>query len=373
MKYCKRCLYTDTKPDLSFNADGVCSACVAFELRSKVDWDGRRNSFREVTRAIRARQQDADYDCVVPVSGGKDSHYQIIKALEYGMRPLAVTATTDALSDIGRHNLNNIARLGVDHIEVTTDPLLRRRINKFTLMEIGDISWAEHVTIFTIPVRMAVALKIPCILWGENPQNEYGGPERKQNVVELDAKWLAEFGGLNGLRVEDVAMALDVNPKHHMAQYLYPAAKDLDGLAPLFLGHFFPWDGEDNAKIAVEHGFQVFPRPIEGSGCQYENLDNVQVGIHDRGKFIKYGFGRATDIACNRIRRGRITREEGITYVKNWDNQFPHAYLGIPIEKTLSEINMSMQEYKNVEAMFANKELFDVDGSQNLIPKFEVK
>src|SRR5882762_4690635 len=160
MKFCTRCLYPDTKPDLTFNAEGVCSACTAFEARASVDWDARANDFMKVVMQARqeARDRGADYDCIVPVSGGKDSHHQVLTALDYGLKVLAVTATTDHLTPIGRRNLNNIGKLGVDHIEVSTDPLLRRQVNKFTLETIGDISWAEHVTIFSIPVRIAAMM-----------------------------------------------------------------------------------------------------------------------------------------------------------------------------------------------------------------------
>ncbi len=205
--YCIRCLYpADCKPDLTFSEEGLCSACQAFDARSLIDWDAREADFRKVVLEARreAADRDASHDCIVPVSGGKDSHYQVLKAMDYGLRVLAVTAETDHLSDIGRRNLDNIAKLGCDHIEVKTNPVIRRRINRFTLETIGDISWAEHITIFSIPVRVASMMKIPLIIWGENPQSEYGGPAEAQKATELTQDWLNEFGGLNGLRIDDV-------------------------------------------------------------------------------------------------------------------------------------------------------------------------
>src|SRR5262249_32772515 len=153
----------------------VCSACRSYEKRGEVKWDQRLQELLTVLERYRSKDRSS-YDCVIPVSGGKDSHYQVIRMLELGMSPLCVTATTDELSEIGRHNIERIKRLGVNYIEVSVTPFIRRQINNLALEQVGDISWPEHVTIFTIPVRVAVNYGIPLIIWGENSQNEYGGP-----------------------------------------------------------------------------------------------------------------------------------------------------------------------------------------------------
>ena len=200
MKYCTRCVMPDTKPDLEFDDDGVCSACRAFERRAEVDWEGRE---RELLAVFDRYRNPSGYDCIIPVSGGKDSTYQVVTALKYGMHPLCVTSTTCDLSPIGRANLANLQRM-CDHIEYTTNRTVRSKLNRIGLETVGDISWPEHVSIFTIPVRAAVAYKIPLILWGENSQNEYGGPAAAQENQTLDRAWLEEFGGLLGLRVSDI-------------------------------------------------------------------------------------------------------------------------------------------------------------------------
>jgi N-acetyl sugar amidotransferase len=369
MKFCVRCLYSSQKPDLTFSEDGLCSACQSFDARSLIDWDDRQKQFQHlvVETHREARHRGAMYDCVVPVSGGKDSHYQVLTALDYGLRVLAVTAETDHLSAIGRRNLDNIAKLGCDHIEVKNNPIIRRKINRFTLETIGDISWAEHITIFSVPVRVASMMKIPLIIWGESPQNEYGGPADAQKATRLTQDWLNEFGGLNGLRVSDVEDAL--GPIGEL--YHYP---ELGNDAPdgIFLGQFFAWSGYDNAILAQQHGFEFSENPVEVSGFHYENLDCGMTGIHDRFKWLKHGFGRATDICCNLIRRGLMTRSEAIEHVKQWDGQFPLTYLGIPIGDILREIGMSGDEYLAIENTFANRDLFDIGPDGLAVQKFEI-
>jgi len=367
LRYCTRCVMPETKPDLIIDDEGVCSACRSYEARGVIDWDARRKELDNVLERYRS-SDGKNYDCIVPVSGGKDSHYQTLRLLELGMNPLCVTATTCSLSDIGRHNIENLKCLGVDYLEYTTNKLVRKKLNKFSLISIGDISWPEHVSIFTIPVRVAVQFNIKLIVWGENPQNEYGGPAAAAQDNVLNRRWLEEFGGLLGLRVTDMIGQEGIQPKH-MIPFTYPEDADLKkvGVTGLFLGYYFPWDGYKNSLVAQGHGLRTYHKYVEGSLANYENLDNFQTGIHDYFKFLKYGFGRATDIACLHIRRGRISREDGMNLVKKHDGKFPWQYLGKSIEDTLFEIDMNIKEFIKICDNFSNKKIFRCDRMGNLI------
>ena len=367
IRYCTRCIMPETKPDLYIDAEGVCSACRSFEQRKSVDWDQRKSELQAILEQYRSKD-GSNYDCVVPVSGGKDSTFQVIRVLELGMNPLCVTSTTDQLSDIGRRNIENLKKQGVDYIEVTSNPVIRRRINRLALTEVGDISWPEHVTIFTVPPRIAVQFNVPLLVWGENSQNEYGGPAAAAEGSVLTRRWLEEFGGLLGLRVSDLIGREGIEAKH-LIQYTYPSDADLSrvGVTGLFLGYYLPWDGYGNALIAQAHGMETYPKPVEGSLVNYENLDNVQTGIHDYFKFLKYGFGRATDLACMHVRRGRLSREDAITLVKIHDGKFPSVYLGYPLDAVLTEIGMTHDEFVRVCDRFTNKKLFLCDARGNLV------
>ena len=367
IRYCARCLMPETKPDLFIDGEGVCSACRNFERRQAVDWDTRRRELDTVLGRYRARE-GRNYDCIVPVSGGKDSTFQALRLLELGLNPLCVTATTDHLTPLGRRNIENLKRLGVDYVEVTTNPVVRRRINRLALTQVGDISWPEHVTIFTIPVRMAVQFGVPLIVWGENPQDEYGGPAGAAADNVLTRRWLEEFGGLLGLRVSDLVGQEGIEARH-LIQYTYPSDEELArvGVTGLFLGYYVPWDGYANALYAQGHGFATYDRPVEGSLVNYENLDNAQTGIHDYFKFLKYGFGRATDLACLHIRRRRLSREDALRLVKRHDGKFPWTYLGTPLEDVLASIEMTLDDFIRVCDRFTNKKLFVCDARGDLV------
>lgn len=367
IRYCKSCVMPETKPDLHIDEDGICNACRSYAARKAVDWDARKQELLAILE--RYRSKDAtNYDCIIPVSGGKDSTFQTIRMLELGMNPLCVTATTDQLTDIGRHNIENIKKLGVDYIEVSMNPVVRRRVNRLALTQVGDISWPEHVAIFTIPIRVATQMKVPLVIWGENSQNEYGGPAAAAENNVLTRRWLEEFGGLLGLRVTDLIGQEGITRKN-LIQYTYPTDQELAeaGVTGIFLGHYLPWDGYSNALIAQAHGFRTYPKPVEGSLVNYENLDNAQTGIHDYFKFLKFGFGRATDLACLHVRRGRLSREDAIQLVKMHDGKFPWSYLGVPLAETLKEIGMTQDEFIRVCDRFTNKKLFVCDSRGNLV------
>ncbi|WP_423063415.1 N-acetyl sugar amidotransferase [Candidiatus Paracoxiella cheracis] len=323
IRYCVNCLLPETKPDLTFDDAGVCDACQNYHNRKQVNWGQRKKELLSILDRYRSKNGE-NWDCIIPVSGGKDSTYQVIKMLEYGMNPLCVTSTTCDVSEVGKKNIQNIKELGVDYIEASPNPKVRRKLNRIGLLEVGDISWPEHVGIFTIPIQVAVNYRIPLIIWGENSQNEYGGPELAKEERVLNRRWLEEFGGLLGMRVTD--LDLYNIQKKDLLLYTYPddAALSDVGVTGIFLGYFEPWDGYRNSLVAQAYGFNCNNgQLVEGSIVNYENLDNHQTGIHDYFKFLKFGFSRATDIASLHIRRGLLSREQGLELVKKYDGRFP--------------------------------------------------
>ena len=298
MKYCTKCIMPDTRPNVYLNENGVCGACISYDERKEVDWDGRKQEL--LTLLKKYRSTDGSYwDCIVPVSGGKDSTYQVLRMLELGMNPLCVTGTTCHLTEIGRKNIENLKGLGVDYLEFTPNTAVRKKLNRVGLIQLGDISWPEHAGIFTIPLRVAVQYKIPLIIWGENGKNEYGGLATDCENNIFTRKYLEKFALTLGLNVADAA-GIDKIEKKHLIPYTYPTDQELKqvGVTAIFLGYFIPWDGYANALISQANGMTTFSNVIEGSFVNYENLDNYQTGIHDYFMYLKYGFGRATDMAC---------------------------------------------------------------------------
>lgn len=367
--YCAQCLYPSTKPDLWFK-DGVCGACHSFSDRKDYDWQSARNVFHDL---MKANKKNPQYDCIVPVSGGKDSTYQVWRMIQEGYNPLCVTAPTDQLTALGRANIENLKQIGCDYIEFSVNPKVRRKINRHTFFSVGDIQWPEHVLIYTIPVIAAVKFDIPVIVWGECGQREYGAGRPEDAYIKyFDRRVLEEYGSLNGLRVTDLPSIQGVSDKD-LYMYSYPSDMDVEslGLKGIYLDNYFPWNGISNVVIAQSLGFKVSEHNILGTIANYENLDNYVHGIHDYFKYLKFGFSRATDVACNLIRRSLLSREDAIDLVSRNDGIYPSSYLDRSLEEILSKYEISAKEFNSVCDDYTNYDLFEQDSSGNLIRRLD--
>lgn len=342
MKRCVKCLYPDTRPDIHFDEHGVCSACNEHEARKSIDWGERL----EALKALLNTHLDIPYHCVVPVSGGKDSTYQVLKLQELGARVLAVHAATDYQSPIGRRNLDNLKNY-VDLVEVTPCLRVRKALVRIGLSVVGDMSWPEHVAIWSIPTRIALERSIPLVVWGEQPQRAYACPDGVVPATTLDSRWVAEFGGLLGMRLDDV-IGLEGLTGYDLECFRFPADEDLDWalVRGIWLGDYVPWNGMKNAFIAQAHGFETLPHNVEGSIAPWENLDNYVTVLRDYLRYRKYGYTRATDILCSQIRHGFITKEEALK-LEELSCTFPATSLGKPIAEVLGYFGLTVDEFKS--------------------------
>ena len=283
--------------------------------------------------------------------------------------PLCVTAPTDQLTPLGRENIENLKKLGCDYVEISVNQQVRQKINRYGFFNVGDIQWPEHLLIYTIPVHAAVLFRIPIIIWGECPQREYGaGKPEDASLKYFDRRVLEEYGSLNGLRVSDLLMIDGVQEKD-LYFYEYPSSDLVEeiGVKGLYLDNYFPWNGIANVTIAQSVGFQTYSKPILGTIANYENLDNYVHGIHDYLKYLKFGFSRATDIACNLIRRDLLTRTDAIELVKQNDGLFPANYMGKSLQEILAVYNISIEEFHEHCDEYTNYDLFKTDSSGELM------
>lgn len=381
IRYCKQCLFPETKPDLFFNDEGICSACVASEQKDvNINWEQRKQDFFKVIERYKKNENEKGYDCLIPVSGGKDSTYQAYFIKEVcGMNPLCVCFETTAVTELGQRNLDNISKMGIDLIH------FKKNYNAYKAMviegfkRVGDEMWPNHIGIFTIPINFAVKFGIPLIIWGENPQLEYGGPLDSIEAKNLNRRWLEEFGGLLGNRIQDM-VGVDGLTEKDLTPYYYPSDEEMEavGVTSLFLGHYFFWDARKQLEVVKAKGFEVKEDgPVEGTYTNYENLDEKMHGLHDYLKFVKYGFGRATDHACIDIRNKRITRKEGLELVKKFDGKYPKLAVADFIEYS----GMTKEEIDKIIDSFTNSILFQQDDfgnfkrdeEGNLIRSFEIE
>lgn len=334
MKYCVKCVLPDTRPNLTIGADGICNACAAHDSKRHIDWVERERAFSAVVQ--HAKLKAHGYDCLIPVSGGKDSTWQVVKCLEYGLRPLAVTWKTPGRTAIGARNLANLVGLGVDHVDYQVNPNVERTFVYQALAQQGNPATPMHMALFSIPLTIAVRFRIPLVVWGENSAFEYGGTEEERTGFRLDARWLAKYGVTQGTTAHDWISG-DLSEKE-LTPYFGPSDEELDaaGTLAVFLGYYFPWDPETSLAVAKAHGFHARPEGPKTGYYDYADIDDDFIAIHHYLKWYKFGFTRLFDNLSLEIRNGRLTRQQAIDTIRASGDQTPHedlakfcAFLGI--------------------------------------------
>ena len=202
MRWCVNCVLPDTRPNLSIGPDGVCNACANHLTKPAVDWVERESIFVELVRRTRQRARGG-YHCLIPVSGGKDSTWQVVVCRKYGLRPLCVTWRPPRRTPIGEENLRNLISLGVDHIDYTINPDVERRFLVEAIERSGAPAIPMHMAIFNIALTIATRMQIPLVVWGENSAFEYGSSSEASNGFLLDSEWLKRYGVMDGTTVDD--------------------------------------------------------------------------------------------------------------------------------------------------------------------------
>lgn len=341
-----------TRPDTAF-IGGVCSACVNHANRPSIDWKAREG---ELIRILENSKNGTGYHCIVPSSAGKDSFYQALRIRELGFRPLLVTASTCMLTEVGRRNLDTLARYATT-IEVTPNKEVRRKLNRLGLELVGDISLPEHWAILSIPFRVAADLGIPTLIYGENPLACYGSPSPSAAEARVMTKrWTQEFGGYLGCRPQDMVGEQGIT-EADMADYVLPDDDKLSRVTAYWLGQYEEWSSHRNARVAKQHGM-VCQLPGPANWWEAENQDNAMTGLHDFFGYIKYGYGRLCAQISVDIRNGLIGREDSMRVVRERDGLFPWMYMGVYNRDVLSHIGMNWDDFKVAFKRFTNEDLF---------------
>ncbi len=341
MKYCRRCITPYNRPHIEFDGRGRCN-CATPQTKQAIDWQRRAENFG--TLVEKAKGRGGDYDCVIPVSGGKDSTWQVVTCLQHGLKPLAVTWKPPVRTEIGAKNLANLISLGVSHIDFSIDPGVEKRFMYEALVRFGSPAIPMHMALFAIPLTIAVRFEIPLVVWGENSALEYGGDEADRRELELTNRWLLQYGCTFGTTAADwVSEELS---RRDLAPYFRPTDEVLAkaGVRAVFLGCYFCWDPRRSYEVAAAHGFEADQRPRTG-WYDYADIDDVFISIHHWLKWYKFGFTRVFDNLSLEIRNGRMSREEAIAILRQGGDQTPHQdierfceYVGITIEHFLEVI-----------------------------------
>ena len=353
MRYCKHCILPDTRPNIAMDAEGMCSGCRYHATKPQIDWAEREAAFAAV--AHKAKEASGGHDCLIPVSGGKDSHWQVIKCLEHGLNPLAVTWRTPGRTEIGELNLDNLVSLGVDHVDFRVNPKVERKFMYEALQRCGSTAVPMHMAIFAVPLNLAARLRIPLVVWGENSGFEYGSPDDALTGFQMDRPWLERFGVTHGTTAEDwISERLS---RKELTPYFWPTDVELEQakVKAVFLGWYFPWDPETTLNVAREHGFVVRGEGPKTGTYDYADIDDDFISIHHWLKWYKFGFTRSWDNLSLEIRNGRLSRANAIEQLRARGDETPHE----DIAKLCSFMGIDSKRLFEIAEGFRNSQIWN--------------
>jgi N-acetyl sugar amidotransferase len=336
MKYCRTCITPYNRPGIEFDAGGACN-CATKAAKEQIDWTERERLLGEVFSHARSRSNG--YDCLIPVSGGKDSTWQTVQCLKYGMKPLAVTWRPPGRTRIGQENLQNLIDLGVDHIDYMISPAVEKKFTYQALVKHGTPALPMHMALFNIPLKIAVKFDIPLVVWGENSAFEYGGSNDVRHGFRLDSAWLRKYGVTHGTTARDW-ISPELSEKD-LAPYFGPSDEEMAarGVLAVFLGYYLRWDPVTSLEVATRHGFKTRAEGPKTGYYDYADIDDDFISIHHWLKWYKFGFTRTFDNLSLEIKNGRLSRDEAIAILRRRGDETPHediakfcAWLGITRE-----------------------------------------
>lgn len=330
VRWCTRCVYPAiSAAPMEFDDEGVCMGCRMADVKASIprsDWDHRLELLRKIFERARVRT-DSPYDCVIPVSGGKDSWFQVhvVRNL-LGLNPLLVTYNGNNWTPVGWRNMLRMREVfDVDHVLVSPSVETLKKLNRLGMTVMGDMNWHAHVGITSAPVSVAAQHGVSLVVWGEHGYLDLCGQFSMDDFPEMSYRDRLEhfargyewtyFVDREGLSPGDLSSWMYPKDQHLL---------DLD-LRGIYLGNYVWWEANEHTELVVgTYGFEVSDEPFDRTYRRMSNLDDMhENGVHDYLKFVKFGYGRCTDHACKDIRAGLITREQGVELVRQYDHVKP--------------------------------------------------
>jgi N-acetyl sugar amidotransferase len=354
--WCKSCILPNTRPNLHFDKkSNLCNVCSSgSKEEKKINWIKRKKEFQNIV--TRSKKNNSNYDCLIPVSGGKDSTWQVLTALKYKLKPLCITWRSPARNLIGKMNLDNLINLGVDHLDLSINPKLEKYFTYKAFKNQGNPLIPMHMALHSITVQTAIEKKIKLILWGENSADEYGGKKDLKGKY-MTNNWRKYFGVTNGTNVN---FWYDKNfNKQNSNLYKQPSQKEINKnhIKEIFLGYYFKWDPKKSFNIAKKQGFKNSKIPKTGIYNFADIDDAFLITIHHFMKWYKYGFSRVWDNLSIEIRNKRLSRKQALSIVKKIGHKKPKK----EISDFCNYININQSEFYKICEKFKNRKIWFKD------------
>ncbi len=361
IEICKKCVNPSTRPNAVFDENGVCMVCCFEEEKrgAQIDWAARRKELDGIIRWGK-KNSKTSYDCIVTVSGGKDSTKQAMYARDVlGLKPLLVSCVypPEQLHERGAYNLANLISLGFDTVSLSLDPQAWKKMMRRSFFLYSNWCRSTEMALYAIPIHISIAYKIPLVFLGENPALTIG---EKHGRLDGDASQMKHSNTLGG-GVPDKELS-EGSSARDLHFYTYPPDDDMEhaGMRIVYLGYYIEeWSGRNNADFAIDHGLKTRNEPPEKIGDLWgvSALDEDFRLVNQMLKYLKFGFGHVTDQVCDAINLGAMSRDEGIELVKKYDGKCDHLY----VKRFCDYLEISEEEFWEVAESVRNRNIWSTN------------
>ena len=351
MRYCIKCILPDSRPGIFLDKNGICSGCQGHILKDKINWKKRYSQLLKIVKKVKKTKNN--YHCIVPISGGKDSWYQVIEAKKLGLKILCITWKTPARTPLGEENLKNlIKKFKIDHIEYSISEEVEKKFMVAAFENAGDSGLPMHLAIFAIARRLGSQLKIPLILWGENSQLEYGGTKRDQLRTDLDSYWVKKHGCMQEKSANDW-IGKNKLTKNDLLPYQFPENNSFKPRS-IFLGSFIKWNSFKIKSYVKKYGFKFHLNKGKVGAWNFADVDCNFISLHHLPKWHKFGMTRDFDNLSVQIRYGLITRQQALKKLKKKGLKIPHE----DIKKFCSFVGKKEKWFWKICEKYRNKKIW---------------
>lgn len=367
--FCKSCISFSTRPRISFNSKGICSACLWAKEKKKINWKSREKELLKLFSSSK-KFVNNNFDCIVAVSGGKDGSYVSYNLKnKYKKKILTVTVKPPMYTKLGQENLDSFIQAGFENLLISPNTDAMRVLNRLGLEHMGFPYYGWLVSIHTAVIRVAQQMKIPLIFYSEDGEIEYGGDTKFKNKITYDTNYQKSHyleGGYN--KIIQLAKKKGITDSQ-LYWFTFPSKKEIKNfnIKIAHYSYFENWDPYRNYVIAKEKcGLKESKELNKGTYTNFAQTDQELYQLHVYLMYLKFGFGRTTQDACIDIRRGSMSREQGVELSRLYDDFYPEEFF----KNYCNYYNVSIKKLHKIFDKWVNKELFVK--KNRWVPKFKV-
>lgn len=320
MTQCIRCL-DDIKHPMGqiMNNSGLCTGCITHDEKDEIDWNRKWIKLEEKCQKIINNNREK-YDCIVPLNGDAEDYYVVEQVLKLNLKPLLVYVNNYFGTDLSWYNLHNLETcFDLDLITFNPNIAVYKEAIRTSLRKFNSVYWPYQAIKTAYPVRLALDMKIPLIVWGGLQAIEQTGKFSHHDMVEMSG-WGRVQHDLFGINERDFfgtgAQISDRNQYH----YMYPPIDQAKKITGIYLSNYIRWDPWKQNHKMLKYGFT--PEKAQHTFDQYERAgSSVFYGIHDLLRFEKHGYCKVRDQLSREIRHGRISKNNAEKVYVKYMNQ----------------------------------------------------